>query len=55
MQYFFCFFFLFSFQNFEHFFEIYIRTENLKQPNYKKQSIETKYLNNTQKKTYFER
>ena len=46
---FFC-FFLFSFQNFEHFFEIYIRVENLKQPNYKKQSIETKYLNNTQKK-----
>ena len=46
-------FFLFSFQNFEHFFEIYIRIENLKQPNCKKQSIETKYLNNTQKNIFW--
>ena len=41
------------FQNFEHFFAIYIRMKNLKHQNYQNQNIETKYLNNTQKKHRF--
>ena len=41
------------FQNFEHYFAIYIRLENLKHQNYQNQNIEKKYLNNTQKKHRF--
>lgn len=35
------------------FFEIYVRMENVKQPNYKNESIDTKHLNN-KKKTDFQ-
>ena len=43
----------FLLENFEYFFEIYVRMENVKQPNYKNESIDTKHLNN-KKKTDFQ-
>ena len=43
---------LFLFQNFEQFFAVYESMKNLKNPSYKNENIEKKYLNSTRRNRF---